>query len=191
MEKNEESLKKNEEPVEENEKSPEKEEKPQEKDEKAPEKEEKPTEKKHKPPEKKEKPLEKMTAKELREIALEIPEIEGVHAMKKEELLEAIRKSRGVEKEEVKEEKEEVKEEKEEVKEEKEEAKKKEKKEKKKEEKKKEVKKKAGAHVAELKKRIREFKVLKAEAVEKGDARAARIYKRRINRLKKRTRKAA
>ena len=161
MEKNEESLKKNEEPVEENEKSP--------------EKEEKPTEKKHKPPEKKEKPLEKMTAKELREIALEIPEIEGVHAMKKEELLEAIRKSRGVEKEEVREEKKE----------------KKAKKEEKKEEKKKEVKKKAGAHVAELKKRIREFKVLKAEAVEKGDARAARIYKRRINRLKKRTRKAA
>ena len=33
-----------------------------------------------------------MTAKELREIALEIPEIEGVHAMKKEELLAAIRK---------------------------------------------------------------------------------------------------
>ena len=182
MEKNEESLKKNEEPVEENEKSPENEEKspekeaePPEKDEKTPEKEGKPTEKKHKPPEKKEKPLEKMTAKELREIALEIPGIEGVHAMKKEALLEAIRKSQGVEKEEPKEEKEE----------EKEEAKKKEKKEKK------EVKKKAGAHVAELKKRIREFKVLKAEAVAKGDARAARIYKRRINRLKKRTRKAA
>jgi cell division protein FtsX len=53
--------------------------------------------------EKKEKPLEKMTAKELRAIALEIPEIEGVHAMKKEELLEAIRKSRGVEKAEEKE----------------------------------------------------------------------------------------
>ena len=145
--------------------------------------------------EKKEKPLDKMTAKELREIALEIPEIEGVHAMKKEALLEAIIKSRGVEKKEekaeVKEEKEEakeeVKEEKEEAKEEK--AKEKETKEKKKEEK--EVKKKVGAGVAELKKRIREFKVLKAEAVEKGDARAARIYKRRINRLKKRTRKAA
>ena len=163
--------------------------------------------------EKKEKPLEKMTAKELRAIALEIPEIEGVHAMKKEELLEAIRKSRGVEKEEVKEEKEEVKEEakeeeeakkeeaeeEEEAKKEKEEAKKKEqeakkekeeaKKEKKKEEKKEE--KKAAAHVAGLKKRIREFKTLKAEAVEKGDARMAKIYKRRINRLKKRTRKAA
>jgi hypothetical protein len=140
--------------------------------------------------EKKEKPLEKMTAKELREIALEIPEIEGVHAMKKEALLEAIRKSRGVEKEEAKEEKEEAKEEKAEAKEEKAEAEPKEKEAKKKKAEK-EVKKKVGAAVAELKKRIREFKVLKAEAVEKGDARAARIYKRRINRLKKRTRKVA
>jgi hypothetical protein len=172
--------------------------------------------------EKKEKPLEKMTAKELREIALEIPEIEGVHAMKKEELLEAIRKSRGVEREEAKEEKEEAKEEameeKEEVKEEakeeetakeeakeakeaakkeakeakeeKEEAKKEAKKEKKKEEKKIE------GGVADLKKKIREFKALKGEALGKGDARMAKIYKRRINkrrinRLKKRTRKAA
>jgi hypothetical protein len=176
--------------------------------------------------EKKEKPLEKMTAKELREVALEIPEIEGVHAMKKEELLEAIRKSGGVEKEEAKEEvrevkeevkgeaKEEVREVKEEVKgeakeeaekkekEEKEEAKKKEQEAKKKEKEEKEeakkkekkeerVEKKAGVHVAEFKKRIREFKVLKAEAVEKGDVRMAKIYKRRINRLKKRTRKAA
>ncbi len=147
--------------------------------------------------EKKEKPLEKMTAKELREIALEIPEIEGVHAMKKEALLEAIRKSRGVEKEEAKEEKEETKEEKAEAKEEKVEAKEEKaeaepkEKEAKKKKAEKEVKKKVGTAVAELKKRIREFKVLKAEAVEKGDARAARIYKRRINRLKKRTRKAA
>lgn len=122
----------------------------------------------------KEKPLEKMTAKELREIALEIPEIEGVHAMKKEALLEAIRKSRGVEKEEKEEAKEE---EKEEVKEEKKEEKK--------------VKKKAEVNAADLKKRIREFKALKEEAIKKRDARLAKIYKRRINRLKKRTRKAA
>ena len=154
MEKNEESLKKNEEPVEENEKSPEKDEKP-------PEKEEKPTEKKHKPPEKKEKPLEKMTAKELREIALEIPDITGVHAMKKEELLAVIRKSRGIE-EEVKKEKKEKK-----------------------------VKKKTEVSAADLKKKIREFKALKEGAVKKGDVRMAKIYKRRINRLKKRTRKAA
>jgi hypothetical protein len=123
--------------------------------------------------EKQEKPLEKMTAKELREIGLEIPEIEGVHAMKKEELLEAIRKSRGVEKEEAKKEKEEAKKEKEEVKKEK------------------KVEKKAEVSVGDLKEKIREAKVLKEEAVKKGDARMAKIYKRRINRLKKRTRKVA
>ena len=123
--------------------------------------------------EKKEKPLEKMTAKELREIALQIPEITGVHAMKKEALLAAVRKSRGIE-EEAKVDKEEVKEEA--------------KKEKKKEEK---VEKKAEVSVPDLKKRIREFKALKEEAVKKEDARIAKIYKRRINRLKKMTRKMA
>ncbi|MBM4307367.1 MAG: transcription termination factor Rho [Deltaproteobacteria bacterium] len=46
--------------------------------------------------EKKEKPLEKMTAKELREMALGLPGIHGVHAMKKEELLVAIRKAKGI-----------------------------------------------------------------------------------------------
>ncbi len=44
-----------------------------------------------------EKPLEKMTAKELREIAKDIDEIQGAHAMNKEELLAAIRKARGIE----------------------------------------------------------------------------------------------
>jgi hypothetical protein len=43
-----------------------------------------------------EKPLEKMTVKALREIAKEIPEITGVHGMKKEELLVAINEVRGV-----------------------------------------------------------------------------------------------
>lgn len=47
--------------------------------------------------EKAEKPLEKMTAKELREIALSIPEIEGVHSMNKEELLAAVKRARGIE----------------------------------------------------------------------------------------------
>ena len=36
------------------------------------------------------KPLDKMTVKALRELAKEIPEITGVHGMKKEELLDAI-----------------------------------------------------------------------------------------------------
>ncbi len=43
-----------------------------------------------------EKPLEKMTAKELREMALSISEIEGVHGMNKEELLGAIKKAKGI-----------------------------------------------------------------------------------------------
>jgi len=43
-----------------------------------------------------EKDLEKMTAVELRELALkQYPDITGVHAMKKEELVLAIRKARG------------------------------------------------------------------------------------------------
>lgn len=46
--------------------------------------------------EKKEKPLEKMTAKELRDLALTIPEITGVHGMNKEEVLVAIKKARGI-----------------------------------------------------------------------------------------------
>jgi hypothetical protein len=44
----------------------------------------------------KEKPLDKMTAKELRELAAEIPEIKGVHGMNKEELLTAIKNARGI-----------------------------------------------------------------------------------------------
>lgn len=46
--------------------------------------------------EKKEKPLEKMTAKELRDLALTIPDIVGVHGMNKEEVLAAIKKVRGI-----------------------------------------------------------------------------------------------
>ena len=46
--------------------------------------------------EKKEKPLERLTAKELREMALGIGGIDGVHAMKKEELIAAIRKAKGL-----------------------------------------------------------------------------------------------
>ena len=46
--------------------------------------------------EKKEKPLEKLTAKELREMALELQTIQGVHGMKKEELIVAIRAAKGI-----------------------------------------------------------------------------------------------
>jgi hypothetical protein len=46
--------------------------------------------------EKKEKSLEKLTAKELREMAMGLPGIHGVHAMKKEELIKAIRIAKGL-----------------------------------------------------------------------------------------------
>jgi len=42
------------------------------------------------------KPLDKMTANELRELAKTIPEITGVHGMKKAELLAAIKKAKGI-----------------------------------------------------------------------------------------------
>jgi len=45
----------------------------------------------------KEKPLEKMTAKELREMALEIDGIVGVHSMNKPELAAAIKEAKGIE----------------------------------------------------------------------------------------------
>ena len=46
--------------------------------------------------EKKDKPLEKMTAKELRELAMTIPDIVGAHGMNKEEVLSAIKQARGI-----------------------------------------------------------------------------------------------
>lgn len=46
-----------------------------------------------------EKKLEKMTIKELREIALQIPEITGVHGMNKEELISALKKIYGIKEE--------------------------------------------------------------------------------------------
>lgn len=42
------------------------------------------------------KPLDKMTVKELKEVALEIPEINGVHGMNKSDLLSAIKKVKGI-----------------------------------------------------------------------------------------------
>ncbi len=42
------------------------------------------------------KPLEKMTVKDLRAMALNIPGITGVHAMKKEELIAEIKEAKGI-----------------------------------------------------------------------------------------------
>ena len=155
-----------------------------------------------------EKPLEKMTVKALREIAKEIPEITGVHGMKKEELLVAINEVRGVKEEAVKEEA--VKEEA--VKEEaveaetveaeaveaeaveteavKEEAVKSDTVKADKSTKAKPVKKAVSATGA-IKKQIRALKAQRQAALGAQDRKMATVYKRRISRLKKQSRKAA
>jgi hypothetical protein len=104
------------------------------------------------------KPLEKMTAKELRDVALGISGITGVHAMKKEDLLTTIKTAWGIEAEKAPKEKKEEK---------------------------------ARVSVAVLKAKIQEVKIKRAEALQKKDKRMARIYRRMINRLKKRSRRAA
>jgi len=106
-----------------------------------------------------EKSLDKMTAKELREIAMEIPGVTGVHAMKKEQLLEIIKEEKGIKDEEpvIK----------------------------KKKTSKKEVEK------GELKRKIVSLKKEKAEARGARDKKKVDILRRRINRLKKQTRKVA
>ncbi len=103
-------------------------------------------------PEKKERPLDKMTAKELREIALKIPEITGVHGMNKAELLATIKKERGIADEETKQ---------------------------------------TDVSVREIKKQIQALKAQKTEAHEQKDNAKGKILRRRISRLKKKTRKAA
>ncbi len=110
-----------------------------------------------------EKPLEKMTVKALREIAKEIPEITGVHGMKKEELIVAINEARGVKEVEVKAVK--------------------------------SAKAKAAPKitvtVGEIKKQIRALKSQRVAALEAQDKKMAQVFKRRISRLKKKSRKAA
>lgn len=100
----------------------------------------------------KEKPLEKMTAKELREVAIELPEVAGVHGMNKAELINAIKLAKGIEIESVK---------------------------------------KTDSTVREIKGKIKEFKAKRETLLESNDNKMAAIYKRRIIRLKKKTRKAA
>ncbi len=102
--------------------------------------------------EKKEKPLDRMTAKELREIALEIPEIIGVHGMNKAELLAAVKKARGIVDEQVK---------------------------------------KSDVSTRQIKEKIRELKAQQAQAHESKDQARVKILRRRISRLKKKTRRAA
>ena len=112
--------------------------------------------------EKKEKPLEKMTATELREMALGLPGIQGVHAMKKEELITAIRAAKGITEPEPKKEKRIVA-----------------------------KKEKVVLTVVQLKQKMKEMRVKREELLQQRNLKMAEILRKRINRLKKKTRRAA
>lgn len=114
--------------------------------------------------EKKEKALEKLTAKELREMALGLPEIHGVHAMKKEELITAIRAAKGITEPEPKPKKE------------------------------KHIvtkKEKVVLTVAQLKQKVKELRVKREEVLQQRNLKMAEILRKRISRLMKKTRRAA
>ena len=112
--------------------------------------------------EKKEKPLEKMTATELREMALGLSGIEGVHAMKKEELITAIRAAKGIPEPEPKKEKKRVA-----------------------------KKEKVVLTVAQLKQKVKELRAKREELLQQRNLEMAEILRKRISRLKKKTRRAA
>jgi hypothetical protein len=112
--------------------------------------------------EKKEKPLEKMTAKELREMALGLPGVHGVHAMKKEELIAAIRAAKGITEPEPKKEKLIVT-----------------------------KKEKVILTVGQLKQKMKEMRKKKEEFLQQKNWKMAEIFRKRISRLKKQTRRAA
>jgi hypothetical protein len=116
-----------------------------------------------------EKPLDKMTVVELREIAKEIPDVTGVSGMKKDQLLAIVKEARGIEEE---------------------------KPAKKKPAKKKTAKKKGSTPVKEmtvkeLKAEIARLRAEKEELRKEGDRKKIDALRRRINRMKKKTRKAA
>ncbi len=111
--------------------------------------------------EKKEKPLERMTAKELREMALGLPGIAGVHAMKKEELLVAIRKAKGIPEPEKKERRGIGKKEKEIL------------------------------TASQLKAKMKELRAKREEMLQQKNVKLAQILRKRIIRLKKLTRRVA
>jgi hypothetical protein len=101
--------------------------------------------------EKKEKPLDRMTAKELREMALGMEGIVGVHAMNKSELVAAIKEAKGI-----------------------------------KDEKKRDK----SGDVRSIKKKIRELRSQKETMREAGEKDKLQLLRRRISRLKKKTRRA-
>jgi len=101
--------------------------------------------------EKKEKPLDRMTAKELREMALQIQGIVGVHAMNKTELIAAIKEAKGIVDE---------------------------------------KKRQTTTGVRAIKQKIRELRGQKETLKEAGEKRKMITLRRRISRLKKKTRRA-
>ena len=103
-----------------------------------------------------------MTAKELREMALGLSGIEGVHAMKKEELITAIRAAKGITGPEPKKERQVF------VKKEK-----------------------VVLTKAQLKQKVKELRTKRGELLQGENVKMAEILRRRISRLKKRTRRAA
>jgi cysteinyl-tRNA synthetase len=112
--------------------------------------------------EKKEKPLGKLTAKELREMALGLSGIHGVHGMKKEELITAIRAAKGITEPEVKKEKRVV------AKEEK-----------------------IVLTTGQLKQNVKELRTKREEFLQQRNYKMAEILRKRISRMKKKTRRAA
>ncbi len=115
---------------------------------KAPEEKKEAKEKK----EPKEKPLDRMTAKELREVALGLEGIVGVHAMNKGELLAAVKKAKGIVDDKQRQ---------------------------------------TSVDVRTIKRKIRELRSQKEGLKETGDKKKMKILRRRINRLKKKTRRVA
>ena len=101
--------------------------------------------------EKKEKPLDRMTAKELREMALGIEGIVGVHAMNKSELVAAIKEAKGIEAE---------------------------------------KKRDKSGDVRSIKKKIKELRSQKETMKEAGEKDKVQMLRRKISRLKKKTRRA-
>jgi len=99
----------------------------------------------------KEKPLEKMTAKELREVGKQLPEIVGVYGMNKAELISAIKKARGIIEDTTAA---------------------------------------PDASIREIKKKIISLKANRESALNDNDKKMADIYRRRIIKLKKKTRRA-
>ena len=93
-----------------------------------------------------------MTSKELREVALQIPEITGVHGLNKPELISAIKKARGIEEL---------------------------------------VTRKGSSSVREIKKQIKSLKSDCEAARQADDSARVKILRRKISRLKKKTRRAA